>query len=319
MAKKPNNRKPAYKQSVIDVDKIKPSPYQVRRFFDEDKKKGLAQSIQRDGLIQPIVVRRKNGHSELIAGERRVQAIRDYTGIKSLAARVVEASDIQARRIAAAENFQREDLTAIESVEAIVELIDAELIEDKQYASMGKSPTDRVKTLLGKLDSLRASKKRGSRVSSPSKQLFHSSVEQLEEIFKSLPKPLEWRSFYNHHLPILLDINEEVRKVSNQNRLTRAQIRALKKLKDVSPEEFQRVTGNGRESSKTVIGSKSKKSTQVDLKDLSSREIEGIAEKAAKKKSLTELNRPRVSPSFKEAPAIVMMSRMRIPAEGISA
>ena len=161
MPKKPNDIKPAYKQSVVDVDKIKPSPYQVRKFFDEDKKKGLAQSIQQDGLIQPIVVRRKNGNPELIAGERRVQAIRDYTGIKSLAARVVEASDIQARRIAAAENFQREDLTAIESVEAIVELVDAELIEDKQYAAMGKNPADRVKILLGKLKSMGRSKERG--------------------------------------------------------------------------------------------------------------------------------------------------------------
>jgi ParB/RepB/Spo0J family partition protein len=162
MSKKPNKTKPAYKQILIDVDKIKPSPYQVRKFFDEGKKKELAGSIQRDGLIQPIVVRRKNGGPELIAGERRVQAIRDYTGIKSVPARVVEVSDIQARRIAAAENFQREDLTTIETVEAIVELMEAELIEDKQYASMGKNPADRVKTLLVKLDTIRRSKKRGS-------------------------------------------------------------------------------------------------------------------------------------------------------------
>jgi ParB/RepB/Spo0J family partition protein len=133
MAKKQPIIKLDYKLSVVDVHKIKPSPYQVRKFFDEDKKKGLAGSIQQDGLIQPVVVRRNNGHPEIIAGERRVQAIRDYTGIKSVPARVVEASDIQSRRIAAAENFQREDLAAIETVEAIVELVDAELIEDIKY------------------------------------------------------------------------------------------------------------------------------------------------------------------------------------------
>ncbi len=132
MAKKQPKIKLDYKLSVVDVHKLKPSPYQVRKFFDEDKKKGLAGSIQQDGLIQSIVVRLTNGHPELIAGERRVQAIRDYTGIKSVPARVVEASDLQARRIAAAENFQREDLTAIESVEAIVELLDADLIEDAE-------------------------------------------------------------------------------------------------------------------------------------------------------------------------------------------
>jgi ParB family chromosome partitioning protein len=57
--------------------------YQIRKFFNEDKKKKLAGSIQLDGVIQPIVVRRNNGYPEDIAGERRVQAIRDYTGMKT--------------------------------------------------------------------------------------------------------------------------------------------------------------------------------------------------------------------------------------------
>ncbi len=191
--------------------------YQVRKFFDEDKKKELAWSIQRDGLIQPIVVRRINGHLEIIAGERRVQAIRDYTGIKFVPALIVEASDIQARRIAAAENFQREDLTAIEEVEAIVELVDAELIGDKQYASMGKEPTNRVKTLLGKLHSIICNRRRGSKVSKEAELLYSKFTIQVEEIFENLPKPLEWRYFYLRDLPLAMDITEEVREASNQN------------------------------------------------------------------------------------------------------
>jgi hypothetical protein len=59
--------------------------------------------------------------------------------------------------------IQREDLSAIETIEAIVEIVDADLIEDaelsedKEYASMGKAPIDRLKTLLDKLDSVRRS------------------------------------------------------------------------------------------------------------------------------------------------------------------
>ena len=68
-----------------------------------------------------------------------MEAIREYTGIKAIPARIVDADDLQARRISAAENLQREDLSAIEEVEAIVEIVDAELIKDKEYASMGKS------------------------------------------------------------------------------------------------------------------------------------------------------------------------------------
>jgi hypothetical protein len=67
------------------------------------------------------------------------------------------------------------------------------------------------------LDSLRACKKRGSGVSSPSEQLFHKFMEQLKEILENIPKPLEWRSFYNNDLPILMDINEEVRKFDDRD------------------------------------------------------------------------------------------------------
>jgi len=63
-----------YIQDVIDLQKIDPSPYQHRRHFDEDKLRELAASIQREGLIEPIVVRPKRDRYELIAGERRFRA-----------------------------------------------------------------------------------------------------------------------------------------------------------------------------------------------------------------------------------------------------
>ena len=72
--------------------------------------------------------------------------------------------------------------------------------------------------------------------------LYSKFTIQVEEIFENLPKSLEWWPFFLNDLPLLLDISEEVREASNQNGLNRAQTRALKKLKDVSPEEFQRVT-----------------------------------------------------------------------------
>ncbi len=120
-------------QKIIDVKKINPSPYQVRKHFDEDKLKELAATIQREGLIGPIMVRTNGGRYELIAGERRLRAIRDYTEIKTIAAQVVKANDLEARRISAAENLQREDLSAIETIEGTVEMVDAELIEDIKY------------------------------------------------------------------------------------------------------------------------------------------------------------------------------------------
>jgi len=165
MSKRKHNSDLDYIQRVIDLRKVDPSPYQLRKYFDEDKLKELAASIQREGLIEPIVVRPKKDRYELIAGERRFRALRDYTSIKTIQAQIATASDLQARRISAAENLQREDLSAIETIEAVVEIVDAELMEDKEYASMGKNPADRVKTLLGKLDAVRTSKARNSEIS----------------------------------------------------------------------------------------------------------------------------------------------------------
>jgi len=60
--------------------------------------------------------------------------------METIQARIVNANDLQARRISAAENIQREDLSAIEKIEAIVEIVDAELIEDKEYLSWPVTP-----------------------------------------------------------------------------------------------------------------------------------------------------------------------------------
>ncbi len=184
-------------------------------------------------LIEPIVVRSKGRRYEIIAGERRFRAVRDFTELKTIPAQIVKATDLGARRMSAAENVLRQDLSAIELIEGIVELVDADLIDDadlimdKEYASMGKEPADRVKALLGKLHSISISKNRGSKTSKKANLLFNKFVKQVDDIFKKLPKPLEWQSFYIHDLPILMDICEEVQKVSIQRGLNRSQTRAL--------------------------------------------------------------------------------------------
>jgi len=223
-----------YIQRLIDLRKVDPSPYQLRRHFDEDTLKELAASIQREGLIEPIVIRPKKDRYELIAGERRFRAVRDYTEMKTIQAQIVKASELQARRISAAENLQCEDLSAIETIEAVVEIVDAELIEDKEYASMGKNPADRVKALLGRLHSITISKNRGSKISKKAELLFNKFVKQVEKNFRNLPKPLEWQSFYIHDLPLLMDICKEVQDISIQHNLNKSQTRALAKLNAVS-------------------------------------------------------------------------------------
>jgi hypothetical protein len=92
----------------------------------------------------------------------------------------------------------------------------------------------------------------------------------------------------------------------------------LQKLKEASSEEYQRVTENDHMASTSVGRAENKDISQIDLNDLSGREINGIAEKAAKKEGLTELNRHRVSPSLKSEPVIVTMNCLGIPEERIA-
>ncbi len=148
--------------------------------------------MQREGLIAPILVRRIGKRYGLIAGERRVRAIRDHTDMKTIQARIVVADDIEARRLSAAENALREDLTVFEAVEGIVDMVDAELIDDPEYVSMGDNSVDRIRALLGKLDSVRRSEERGSSITDEMGCLSGKFAGQVELIFKKLPKPLEW-------------------------------------------------------------------------------------------------------------------------------
>ncbi len=62
---------------IIDIEKIDPSPFQHRRHISDDKLRELALSITRDGLIEPVVLRRCNGRFQLICGERRLRVVKN--------------------------------------------------------------------------------------------------------------------------------------------------------------------------------------------------------------------------------------------------
>src|ERR687891_1655613 len=99
--------------SQVDVDRITPSRFQPRRAFDEAKIEELASSICNQGIIQPLVVRRKADGYELIAGERRWRAAMK-AGLSEVPVVLREASDHEALQLALVENLQREDLNPIE-------------------------------------------------------------------------------------------------------------------------------------------------------------------------------------------------------------
>jgi len=88
-------------------------------------------------------------------------------------------------------NLLRQDLSAIESIEAAIEIIDVEIGKNPWSLTVGKTPLERVHKLLSKLDSIRRNKERGSVVLETEKDLSNNYVGQIESIFKNLSKPLK--------------------------------------------------------------------------------------------------------------------------------
>ena len=124
----------------IRIEKIVPNKYQPRREFTEDKVKELAESIKQNGLLQSITVRDMgNGFYELIAGERRLRALK-YLEYPTTKAIVKELTNEQMATLALIENIQREELTPIEEAYAYQELLSINnLTQDELAKSLGKT------------------------------------------------------------------------------------------------------------------------------------------------------------------------------------
>lgn len=107
----------------IPLGKVLANPVQPRTEFDDARLDELASSIKQQGIIQPIVVRRRGNEFELIAGERRLQAAR-RAGMSEIPAIIRDIPDEQLLEFALIENIQREDLHAIDEARAYRGLIE---------------------------------------------------------------------------------------------------------------------------------------------------------------------------------------------------
>ncbi len=111
---------------MIDIEKIKPSPFQTRQNFDEEDLKGLAETYERRGIIDPLSVRAtNNGYFELISGERRLRAAK-IAGLKEIPSMVKDLSDKDARYEQFIENIQRKALDPIGRARALDSLMKQE-------------------------------------------------------------------------------------------------------------------------------------------------------------------------------------------------
>jgi len=125
----------------LPLIEIEPNRAQPRTRFDEDALQELADSIKQYGIIEPIVVQKRDKHYEIIAGERRWRAAR-IAGLKKVPVVIKEYSEDEIFTIALIENIQREDLNPIEEAVAYQKLIqELKLKQDEVAEKVSKSRT----------------------------------------------------------------------------------------------------------------------------------------------------------------------------------
>jgi len=132
---------------TLKLTEVEPNRNQPRKQFDEEALEELADSIKKYGLIQPIIVTKKDGYYQIVAGERRWRAYKK-AGMTTIQAIVREDDEKKNKEIALIENIQREDLNAVEKAEGIKLLMEEYQLTQSQVSEIiGKSRSGIANTL----------------------------------------------------------------------------------------------------------------------------------------------------------------------------
>ena len=134
----------------LNLEELRPNPYQPRKVFDDEALKELSDSIKEHGVFQPIIVKKSIKGYEIIAGERRYRASK-LAGLKTIPAIIRDFTDSQMMEIALLENLQRENLNVIEEALAYKSMIEKlNLTQDELSKKVGKSRSH-ITNILGLL------------------------------------------------------------------------------------------------------------------------------------------------------------------------
>jgi ParB family chromosome partitioning protein len=187
----------------VPLARIIISATQPRRYFAPEAMQMLVESVKKDGVLQPILVRPFGDKYELVAGERRYRAAKE-AGLTDIPAVVREMSDSEAVRFALMENLQREDLNPVEETEGILELLAITL----------ELTTAEVPLLLQRLQKEIKRKKLSHNVmGQPEVESAQPELAIIQSVFDSLGR-MSWESFTSNRLPLLnlpVDILEALR------------------------------------------------------------------------------------------------------------
>lgn len=137
--------------ACLPVERIQRNPYQPRKEFDADELRSLTESVRTHGVLQPLVVREREGEYELIAGERRLRAAQ-AAGLAEVPVHIVRFDDQQVFEAALIENIQRSDLNPIEKAQGFRDYLDRFGLTQEQLGARLGLDRSTVSNLLGLLN-----------------------------------------------------------------------------------------------------------------------------------------------------------------------
>ena len=132
----------------LNIEELRPNPYQPRQVFDEAALQELANSIRENGVFQPIIVKKSIKGYEVIAGERRLRASK-LAGKETIPAIIRQLSDDKMAEIALLENLQRENLNALEEAKAYKKLIEQLNITQDELAKRVSKSRSHITNIIG--------------------------------------------------------------------------------------------------------------------------------------------------------------------------
>lgn len=186
------------KKSVfwIETNKIKPNPLQPRKYFNQKELKDLASSIEKYGILQPLIAKKiekdipsgQKVEYQLIAGERRLRAAK-MIGLKEVPVIVEEITKEAELPISLVENIQREDLNAVEKAKAFKKLVEEYHLTQKEIGQMiGKSREVITNTLrlLDLPEEIKQAVEKGEITEGHARALLSVEAEKQIEIYKEI-------------------------------------------------------------------------------------------------------------------------------------
>lgn len=276
----------------LSIGLVNPSPYQKRKRFDKVSLERLADDIKLNGLLNPILCRPQNGRYELVHGERRWRACK-LIPWTTIPAQIREMTDLEARRICAAENVHREDLSPVELIDATANWIDSCLMDIEGYPDFGKTYLDRVGFLLGKMF---------ADTKNETDYFIYKFIDKIEAAFAATNRNITWQSFHNNDLRPYLNWDEDVKEVAIEHNLAKSKAPELQKLKEAAPEVFEELKETGQVNLGIFTEDK------YDIEEVSARELRRKAqhERTEREGILTMANFLEPLPIVSEYRAIVI-------------